>query len=1076
MKNATVKDVLFQIEEQSEFYFLYNSELIDVQRKVDMDVQNEKVEVILNKLFGEGKINAIIRDRHIILTPTTSEVTVQQSRKVSGKVTDGSGAPVPGTTVVVKGTTNGTISDTNGNYSLSDVPEKATLLFSFVGMKPQEVAVEGKSTINVTLTEETFGIEEVVAIGYGVQRKEAITGSVASVKGDVMREIPSSNITQALQGRIAGVNMEQVDSKPGSTLRIRIRGTRSLTADNDPLVVLDGIPFAGSISDISPDDIKSVDILKDASATAIYGSRGANGVILITSNKGSKGEKLQVAYNGYYGVKSAIYYPMMNGSEFVALRKAAGVYATNGIDEADDVNTDWQSMFYRTGIQTNHDISLTGGTQKGSYKFGAGYYKDEAVIPGSDYLRYSIRSSVDQEVGKLIRLGFTSNNNYNITDGASLGLYGVLSMSPIANPYNADGSLKRTVQMPLDNQYVYTKGGLESLGDKWKDQTKAFGSYNSFYGELKIPGVEGLKYRANLGADFRMSNAGNYTGVGVFSTTPDNPSTASITNSLTTHWAIENLLTFDRSFADKHNLNVVAMYSAEETMYNSSNVAAKNIPADAFQFYNLGQAAAADITVNPNNQAYTVSSLESWMGRVMYSYNDRYMISATVRSDASSRLAPGHKWHTYPAVSVGWNIMKESFMSDITVINALKLRAGYGQTSNQAVAPYATLGRLNTAPYNFGTTYATGYNVSQLPNPTLGWEYSVTNNIGLDFSLLKNRLSGTAEYYITDTKDLLMSVNLPSTAGVGSYTANVGSTQNKGFEISLNGLIMNDVNGWTWDAGINLYTNKNKVTALASGQTRDEGNWWFVGHSINSVFDYKKIGLWNETDADYQYLQTLEPGGKVGMIKVLYTGTYDANGKPTRAIGAADRQVMDMDPDFQGGFNSHVAYKGFELSVVGSFQVGGTLISTLYGSGGYLNLLTGRRGNIKVDYWTPENTGAKYPNPAGPLSGDNPKYGGTLGYFDASYVKIRTITLGYNFKQKWVKNAGFERLRIYGTVTNPLILFSPYNNQSGMDPETNSYGDGNAAVALPQSLHRILTVGFNSPSTHNYMIGINMSF
>ncbi len=1073
LKNTTIKDVLFQIEEQSEFYFLYNSELIDVQRKVDINVQNEKVDVILNKLFGEGKVNAIIRDRHIILTPV-GEPAVQQSHKVSGKISDSSGSPLPGVSVVIKGTSNGTISDVDGNYSILDVPENATLMFSFVGMKSKEIVVEGKAAINVTLEEETIGIDEVVAIGYGTQRKEAITGSVASVKGDVMREVPSPNVTQALQGRVAGVDMEQTDSKPGATLQIRIRGTRSLTASNDPLVVLDGIPFAGSLSDISPDDIKSVDILKDASATAIYGSRGANGVILITSNKGTKGEKLQVHYNGYSGVKNAIYYPMMNGTEFVALRQAANIYTTNGLDESNDVNTNWQAMFYRTGIETNHDLSLTGGTQKGSYKFGAGYYKDEAVIPGSDYIRYSIRASVDQEVGKFIRLGFTTNNNFNITDGASLGLYGVLSMSPIANPYNTDGSLKRTVQMPLDNQYVYSKSGLDNLGDKWKDQTKAFGSYNSFYGEVKIPGVEGLKYRANLGADFRMSNGGNYTGVGVFSTTPDNPSTASITNSLTTHWTIENLLTFDRTFDQKHRVNAVAMYSADQTMYNSSNVAAKNIPADAFQFYNLGQAAAADITVNPNNQAYYVSGLESWMGRVMYSYDDRYMISATFRSDGSSRLAPGHKWHSYPAISVGWNIMKESFMKDISVIDALKLRAGYGQTSNQSVAPYATLGLLNTAPYNFGTTYATGYNVSTLPNPGLGWEYSNTDNIALDFSLLKNRLSGTVEYYITNTKDLLMSVNLPSTAGVGSYTANVGSTQNKGLEFSLNGVILDNKNGWTWEAGVNLYTNKNTLTALASGQTQDVGNSWFVGHSLNNVYDYKKIGLWNATDADYQYLQTLEPGGKVGMIKVQYTGTYNADGSPTRAIGANDRQIMDLDPNFRGGFNSRVEYKGFELSLVGSFQSGGTLISTLYGSAGYLDLLTGRRGNIKVDYWTPDNTGASFPNPAGPLSGDNPKYGGTLGYFNATYVKIRTITLGYNFKQKWIKNAGFERLRIYGTVQNPLILFSSYHNQSGMDPETNSYGDANSAVNSYQ--HRILTVGFNTPSTHNYLIGLNLSF
>jgi len=999
--------------------------------------------------------------------------TYAQSVRVKGTVTGEDGTTIVGVNVVVKGTTNGVITDVDGKYQI-DADSKSTLSFSFIGFKSQEIRIANQREINVKLLSENLQVDEVVVVGYGTQRKEAVTGSVVSMKGELIREMPSANITQAMQGRVAGVDMQQTDSKPGSTLQIRIRGTRSLTASNDPLVVLDGIPFAGSIGDISTDDIKSIDILKDASATAIYGSRGANGVILITSNKGTKGQKALITYNSYYGVKSAIKYPMMNGSDFAALRTAANIYATPGTDEATGVNTDWQSMFLRDGIQTNHDINVTGGTEKGSYKFGVGYYSDQAVIPGSDYIRYSIRGSVDQEIGKYVRVGVTTNSNYNVTDGAGLGMYGVLSMSPIANPYNADGSLKTTVQMPLDKQWVYSKSGIEGLGDSWKDQTKAFASYNSFYGEVKIPNVEGLKYRINVGLDFRTSNGGNYTGMGVFSSTPDNPSTANISNSLTTHWAVEHLLSYDRTFDQKHKVNAVAMYSSEESKYNKSYVAAKNLPADVLQFYNLGQAAAADITVDPKKQEYTVSGLMSYMGRVMYSYDDRYMLSATFRSDASSRLAPGHKWHNYTAVSLGWNIMKESFMKSITVIDALKLRAGYGQTSNQSVDPYATLGLLNTTPYNFGTSYAVGGNVSKLPNPSLGWEYSETKNIGLDFSLLKNRLSGTAEYYITDTKDLLQSVNLPPTSGVSSYTANVGSTQNKGFEFSLNGTILENHNGWTWEAGINLYSNKNKVLALASGSQQDVGNSWFVGHSLNNVYDYKILGLWNKTDADYQYLQTLEPGGKEGMIKVLYTGTYDATGKPTRAISADDRQIMELDPDLQGGFNTRVAYKGFDLSVVGGFQFGGTLISTLYGSDSYLNMLTGRRGNIQVDYWTPTNTGAKYPNPAGPLSGDNAKYAKSLSYFDGTFVKVRTITLGYDVKQKWINKAGLSKLRIYGTVTNPLTLFSAYHSQSGLDPETNSYGDANAASSTFN--HRTLTVGYNTPSTHNYLIGLNLSF
>jgi len=995
-----------------------------------------------------------------------------QSVSVKGIVKDSKGEPLIGVNVIEVGSSVGTITDVNGTFSLK-VSSAAKLKVSYLGYQTALLEVAGKTNLNVVLQDDNKVLNEVVVVGYGTQRKEAVTGSVASVSGSMLKEVPAGNITQALQGRVAGVNLQQTDSKPGASLQIRIRGTRSLNADNDPLIVLDGIPFSGTIGDISPDDIKSLDILKDASATAIYGSRGANGVLLITTNKGVKGAAPQVSYNGYYGVGKAISYPMMNGSEFVALRKASNRYTTNGTDESNDVNTDWQSLYYTTAITQSHDLNVSGGNDKGSYKFGANYYKNQAVIPGSNYNRYAIRGSLDQEIGKYIKVGFTTNTNFNVTNGASLGMYGVLSMSPITNPYNADGTLKKVVNMIMDSQPVLTKDGILSLGDSWKDQKKALGSYNSFYAELKVPGVEGLKYRTNVGANFNFSNAGSYTGVGVMSSSATTPSSASLSNSYSTDWSVENMLTFDRAFG-KHRVNAVAMYSSEHNFYNSTYISATNIPADNLQYYNLGQSASSDITINPNYQGYTVWGLQSLMGRVMYSFDDRYMISVTGRADGSSRLAPGHQWHTYPAVSLGWNINKESFMKDVTWIDALKLRFGYGQTSNQAVSPYSTLGSLTTSPYNFGTSYLTGYSVKTVPNPKLGWEYSITKNFATDFSLLNNRLSGTFEYYITDTKDLLMNVNLPATSGVSSYTANIGSTQNKGFELSLNGVILNNLNGWTWEVGANVYRNVNKITGLTSGSTRDESNGWFVGSSINSIYDYKKVGLWNTTDADYKYLQTLEPGGVAGMIKVQYTGTYNTDGSPTRAIGAADRQIINLDPDFQGGFNTRVAYKGFDLNVVGGFQSGGILISTLYGSGSYLNMMTGRRGNIKVDYWTPTNTGAAFPNPAGPLSGDNPKYGQLSGYFDASYVKIRTITLGYNFSQKWLKYAGIQKLRLYGTVQNPLTLFSPYHDLSGMDPETNSYGDGNSAVASYNK--RILTVGFNTPSTHNFLMGINVTF
>ena len=951
------------------------------------------------------------------------------------------------------------------------------LSITFVGYQSQEIPVNGKTSFNVTLKEDTELLDEVVVIGYGTARSSDVTGSISSMRGDKLREVPATNITYALQNRVAGVDMSQTSSQPGATTQIRIRGTRSLTASNDPLIVLDGIPFAGNISDINPNDIKSMDILKDASSTAIYGSRGANGVILITTNKGIQESPAKFNYNGYVGLKTVFSeYPMMDGPTFAKMREYAGLYS-NSLDESNDVNTDWQDLMYRNGYVTSHDISVNGGTKGGNYSFGLGYYQDQGVIPTQKYTRYSLRGSIEQKLGDILRVGLTTNSNYNITNGTQVGIYNVLTMTPIANPYNEDGSLKRSITLPNDSYYTITRDIVENLDDSWVNDRTAIGTYNNFFAELSCPWVEGLKYRVNLGLNYRSSKVGAFTGEGVTSTTVDTPSTASLQHEETVNWAVENLLTYDRTFNDKHRLNVVGMFSAEETTYSKSHIAARDIPAEYMQYYNLGQAAGT-ITVNPGNWNYQRYGLMSYMARAMYTYDNRYMFSATVRSDASSRLAKGHQWHTYPAVSVGWNIKEESFMDNLKWLDQLKIRAGYGQTSNQAVNPYSTLGSLSTRPYNFGPTgYATGYYVSSLPNAELGWEYSSTWNFGLDFTLFQGRLSGTLEYYIQKTNNLLQSVNLPGTTGVGSYMANVGKTQNKGIEFTINGTILDNYNGWTWDASLNIYSNKNEITELASGSLRDEANWWFVGYPIDVIYDYEKLGLWNADDPDAQYLQILEPGGNLGMIKVKYTGERNPDGSPTRAIGAEDRQILDTNPKFQGGFSTRVAYKGFDLNIIGAFKYGGILISTLHSSSGYLNMLSGRRGNVDVDYWTEENTDAKYPKPGGIMSSDNPKYGSTLGYFDASYWKIRTITLGYTFdnqKQKWLRDLGVDNLRAYFTVQNPFVICSPFHKETGLDPETNSYANENVAVASGPS--RLLTVGTNSPSTRNYLFGISLTF
>ena len=1004
-----------------------------------------------------------------------------QNVNVTGTISDVNGEPVIGAAVQVQNTTQGVVTGVDGTYSIS-VPRNAVLEVSSMGFRTQVIPVDGRSLIDVILEEDTEALEATVVIGYGTARRSDVTGSIASVGGETLRAIPANDITRAIEGRVAGVEMTQTNSKPGSSMQIRIRGQRSLSASNDPLIVLDGMPFMGSLSDISPSDIKSLDILKDAASTAIYGSRGANGVIMITTYKGVEGQDARVSFNAYTAIKKAVKYPMMPQDKYIRMREMAHIY-TNSLDESNDVFTDWQDMFYRTGVTQNYDLNVTGGTRTGNYRFGTTYYKDQAVIPTQEYNRISLTGSVDQRIGKWFRIGFTTNTGYNTNDGNQVDMYSVLSKSPLVNPYNEDGSLKVRVNMPSDNdQYIVTRDVAERLqaNGTWVNESRAISTYNTGYVQFNFPWIEGLSYKLSGGLNYRNSKGGSFTGVGVNGSATSTNS-ASWSFSQTTNWTVENLLTYDRIFADKHHVNVVGLYSAEQTTSQGQSLSGKNIPNELFQYYNIGSAVASDITVNGGS--YTQYGLLSYMGRLMYTYDDRYMLSVAVRSDASSRLAPGHQWHTYPAISVGWNLHKENFMAGTRGwLDELKLRVGYGETSNQAISPYATLGSLSTTVYNFGDEkYATGYYVSTLPNNELGWEYSKTWNYGLDWSVFNGRLRGTMEYYSVKTNDILLSLGLPSTAGVGSYTANIGATENKGFEMSLNATLL-ERGDWTWTAGLNVYTNHNKLIALADGSDRNESQAWFVGYPINCLYDYEYDGLWQEGDP---YMDILEPStynaltgykDAIGTIKIKYHGEYNENGEPVRAFSADDRVPIVVDPKFAGGFNTNVTWRNLDLSIIGSFQCGGILLSSLHTSNSYLNMLTGRRGQIDVDYWTPENTSARYPRPGSILSGDNPKWSSVLAQYNGSYAKIRTITLGYSLHRLGaLKRAGISTLRVYGTLQNPgIVLFSDFFNETGLDPEPNA-NSGSTASGRPGP-GRLSYVGYNTPNTRNVLFGVNLTF
>ena len=1048
-----------------------------------------------NRIFGR---TAQPRNLLILLILfCCSTLTAQNSKTITGTVTETVGEstePLPAVTVMVQGTNVYAMTDDNGKYSIAAPDANAVLVFTLMGYKTVNEKPGARTVVNVTMEfEEAKALEEVVVVGYGTQRRSDVTGSIASVRGDVMREIKSSNLSQSLQGRVAGVEMTQTSSKPGADMQIRIRGSRSLTGSNDPLVVLDGIPFMGKISDVNPNDIKSIDILKDASSTAIYGSRGANGVIMVTTYKGESVAfaKPVVNYNGYYGVRSLMNrYPMMEADEFKAWRAEAarnGATWTKGADEDESLNTDWQGLMFETGMVNSHDLGVSGSTSSGGgYSFGMGYYDETSVLPGQEFRRFSMRGSFDQKIGKHLKVGVNTINSYGLVDAENDNPLGaILSITPLTNPYAADGSVK-TEPMYINNMDTYYNPlMIPSLGDRWADKRKNFASYNSFYGEVLI--IDGLRYRLNVGLNYRQSNYGAFHGAKTPFNSNETESNGRIENVLTTNWTVENLLYYDKTFAEKHKLNLVAMYSAEQTESNVSNIAATDIAADAVQYYNFGLLGDnGKITVDPTKQVYYKRGLLSAMFRAMYSYGDRYMLIATLRTDGSSVLAPGHKWHTYPAVSAGWNVTNEEFMKSIEVIDFLKLRVGYGQTSNQAIQPYQTLGGLGTNYYNFGDRNVSGYYVSTLPNYELGWEYSSTWNYGLDFTLLDGRLSGTFEYYTQHTKEVLVAQELPNSAGVtGTFMTNMGETQNKGFELSLNANILKDYNGWDWDVGLNVYANRNKLISLAGGQLYDKGNGWFVGHPIDAIYDFKKIGVW-QSGEESEVVKYEGSTGQVGMIKVEYTGGYDANGNPTRQIGQGttldddDRQILgSVNPDFQGGFNTRIGYKGFDLSVIGSYKSGGLLVSTLHSQTSYLNQNNGRRGQIKIDYWTPSNPTNAYPKPYGPEQNNHPIHTSSLSYFDASYVRITNITLGYNFRGEWMKQAGIDRLRVYFTAQNPFVFASPYYSETGLDPQPNAGGRDTGTQSQPQNSvvpERMYVVGYNTPATRNYLFGLNLTF
>lgn len=1002
------------------------------------------------------------------------QVAQAQNRTVSGKVSDTGGSPLPGVSVTVKGTTQGSITDSDGKFSIQSAKSNAVLVFSYIGYKAIEVNVGGKTTLNVSLEEDAAALGEVIVVGYGSQKKSQTTGAISQVSAKQIQEMPITSLGQAMQGRVAGVDVSQSGSKPGSVPKILIRGRRSFNAGNDPLYVVDGIPLSAGYEDLNPSDVQSMEVLKDATATAIYGARGANGVVLVTTKRGAVKGKTTVSFDTYGGVSTPLdKIQLFSGPEFLEYvreayratnlyKDANGNPVPTGVGDAaadakvavlggdpavakgiaNGTNTDWQDLILKNGIMQNHSLGIQGGNDKTQFYISGGYFQDKGISTGLDYTRMSLRVNIDHNINDRLKVGISSYTMYSIRNGENLNPYSfTINQNPLAAPYDDKGNI---IFSPT-NDALLTNPLAEIVPGAQIDENKKYRLFNSLYAEVKI--IEGLKYRVNFGPDFTLSRWGRFIGGATNARKLGDPQ-ASVQNNNGFNWTLENILSYNKTFKGKHNLGLTAVHSIQKDNFETFRTEVQGVPAETQEFYNVGNASSVLLV----GSGLTEWTINSYMARVNYDFNDKYLLTATLRRDGSSRFGANTKYGNFPGIALGWNLSNESFMKQITWLDLLKLRVGYGVVGNQGVAPYQTQGLLTRTAYAWGSVAAFGYRPNTIGNPDLKWESSATANIGLDFSFLRGRIQGSLELYETNTTDLLLSDQLPGSIGFGSVTRNVGQTRNKGIELGFTTVNVNTPGGFKWTTDFTFTKNKEEIISLYNGKVDDLGNRWFIGHPLNSYFDFKKVGIWQSNEADL----AKSFGSEVGQIRVQDT---DGDGK----ITAADRVLLGSDiPKFSAGFTTRFEYKGFDLSAFLFGRFGNMIVSGFHQNN---NALAGRYQQIKVDYWTPNNPTNEFPRPKS--TQEFPVYNTTLIYFDGTFVKLRNINFGYTFSPKIAKKMGMESLRIFSSIQQPFIWSEYRNKYNGIDPEATITSSGNGTTNVGSGV---------TPATSVTTFGLNVRF
>jgi TonB-linked SusC/RagA family outer membrane protein len=981
-----------------------------------------------------------------------------QDVQVSGTVLDETGMPLPGVSILLKGTTRGTTTDLDGKYSIA-APSTGVLVFSFIGYLNIEETVGSRTKIDLTLSPDVANLEEVVVVGYGTQKKSQLTGAISSVGNKEIQELPITDARQALQGRAAGVDVVQPGSKPGAAPQVRIRGRRSFNASNEPLYVIDGIPTVGGLEDINPQDITSMEVLKDASATAIYGSRGSNGVVLITTKRGGAG-KTVVSLDSYYGVSNELgRIEVFDGPAFAEYkresRRATGAYPEGpATDEADKRlfepvelesialgrSTDYVAGLMRQGNIQSHQIGVSGGDAKTTFFVSGNYFKDMGVIINQDFTRYTFRINLDHKITKNVSIGTSTLFTMSERNGENFNpIGGALQENPLGKPYDDEGNIIFT---PTSDG-LRTNPFAEIVPGAQVDETYRTRIFNSLYVNWEI--TKGLTYRVNFGPDYTVRRNGRFTGSQT-NARRGGDATGSVDDRFQFNYTLENILNYTKTFNSVHNLNFTALQSFQKDRFEQSSISVLGIPAPSQLYHRLGDASQ----ITGANTNLVEWALLSYMGRVNYDYKGKYLLTASVRADGSSRFGENNKFGFFPSAAFGWNMHQEEFLKNSSFIDQLKFRVSYGSIGNQAITPYQTQALLGRTSYAWDNTAAFGYRPNTIGNPDLRWETSTTFNTGFDFSILKNRVFGSIEYYVTNTSDLLAPQPLPNSTGFGGFTTNIGETQNRGIELSLSTLNI-EKGDFSWSTDMIFTRNREKIVSLPNGDDIAAGR--FIGQPLTVFYDLKKIGIWQTSEKDL----AASFGDKVGEIKI-----EDANGDGR--INSLDRQILGSAvADFSLGMTNRFNFKGFDVSffVFGRF---GSLIRSQFHQS--FNSLFGRYNNLAVDYWTPSNPTNAYPRPN--QNQEFPKYNSSMSLFDGTFIKVRNINFGYNFGADVAKKIGLSSLRVFSSIQNPFI-FSEYRKvHKGIDPET--FIDGEQGVE-----GGVINANI-APPVVQYTFGINAKF